>query len=68
MKSENNMPGGNGSGNNKSGIHSNDYNNEISSGTIGSEGGQDNGASTLRALRKKHAEKTSGKNTRKSML
>ena len=34
--------------------HSNNYNTELNSGTIGAEGGNDNGASTLRALKKKH--------------
>ena len=52
----NNSSTGNGPGD-KSGNakHSNDFNNEMSSGTIGAEGGNDNGASTLRALKKKHA-------------
>ena len=52
----NNRSTGNGPGD-KSGNakHSNDFNNEMSSGTIGAEGGNDNGASTLRALRKKHS-------------
>ena len=52
----------------KSPTHSNDYNNEISSGSIGSEDGFDNGASTLRALRKKHADKSAIKSPRKPML
>ena len=43
-------------------------NNEISSGSIGSEDGFDNGASTLRALRKKHADKSAVKSRRKPML
>ena len=46
----------------------NDYNNEISSGSIGSENGFDNGASTLRALRKKHADNSAVKSRRKPML
>jgi len=32
-----------------------DHTNEMSSGAMGLEGGGDNGASTLRLLRKKHA-------------
>lgn len=49
-------------------LHTNNYNNEISSGNIGSESGFDNGASTLRALQKKHAEKATIKSPRKPML
>ena len=41
--------------------HSNDFSNEMTSGTIGAEGGNDNGASTLRYMRKKHANDTPGK-------
>ena len=66
MKSENT-----GAGNDRDGqspIHSNNYNNEISSGTIGSEGGNDNGASTLRALKKKQAQKAFVKSPRKPIL
>jgi len=66
MKSENT-----GAGNDRDGqspIHSNNYNNEISSGTIGAEGGSDNGASTLRALKKKHSEKAFVKSPRKPIL
>jgi hypothetical protein len=48
--------------------HSNDYNNEMSSGTIGAEGGNDNGASTLRVLHKKHANKSFVKSHRKPIL
>jgi len=37
------------------GVHgTNDYDNSISVGSVGIEGGGDNGASTLRLLRKKH--------------
>jgi hypothetical protein len=51
----NNKNAGNGPGD-KSGNakHSNDFSNEMGSGTI-TEGSGDNGASTLRALRKKHS-------------
>jgi len=51
-----NKENGNGPGD-KSGDaeHSNNYNAEFNSGIISAEGGNDNGASTLRALRKKHA-------------
>jgi len=52
----------------KSSIHSNNYSNEMNSGTIGAEGGNYNGASALRALKKKHTEKASGKSTRKPIL
>lgn len=34
-----------------------DYDNEISVGSVGNENTQDNGASTLRELRKKYADK-----------
>jgi hypothetical protein len=64
MKSENNMSGD--TRDSKSPINSNNYSNELNSGTIGAEGGNDNGASTLRALKKKHAERT--KSTRRPML
>ncbi|WP_461453005.1 hypothetical protein [Mucilaginibacter sp.] len=64
MKTENNMSGD--SRDSKSPIHSNNYNNEQNSGTIGAEGGNDNGASTLRALKKKNSERT--KSTRRPML
>ena len=52
----NNKNTGNGPGD-KSGNakRSNDFSNEMSSGTISAEGSNDNGASTLRALRKKHS-------------
>ena len=66
MKSENT-----GAGNDRDGqspIHSNNYNNEISSGSIGSEDGFDNGASTLRALKKKHSQKAFVKSPRKPIL
>jgi hypothetical protein len=52
----------------KTHTHSNDYNNEMSSGTIGAEGGNDNGASTLRELHKKHAAKSTIKSPRRPML
>lgn len=52
----------------KSHFHSNNYNNEIGSGNVGSEDGHDNGASTLRALRKKRAEAASVNRTRKPIL
>lgn len=53
MKSDNKIPA---EGTNQTkGVHgTNDYNNEISVGSIGLEGGGDNGASALRDLRKKH--------------
>jgi len=66
MKSENTSAGNDRE--TKAHIHSNDYNNEMSSGTVGAEGGIDNGASTLRALRKKHAEKSAVRSPRKPML
>jgi hypothetical protein len=66
MKSENTTAGNNRE--TKEPIHSNNYNNEISSGSIGSENGFDNGASTLRALHKKHANKSTVKAPRKPML
>ena len=66
MKSENTAAGNNREI--KEPIHSNNYSNEISSGSIGSEDGFDNGASTLRALRKKHADKSAIKSPRKPML
>lgn len=68
MKSENNMSSGHDSSNNKLGRTTNDFNNEISSGTIGAEGGIYNGASTLRALRKKYAERAAGNSPRKPLL
>lgn len=53
MKSDNKMPV---EGINQTeGVRgSNDYDNTISVGSVGIEGSGDNGASTLRALRKKH--------------
>jgi len=62
----NNKNTGNGPGD-KSGNakHSNDFNNEMSSGTI-TESSGDNGASTLRALRKKHS--NDNREKRKSSL
>ena len=41
--------------------HSNNFGNEMSSGTIGAEGGHDNGASTLRYMRKKNQSDDPGK-------
>jgi hypothetical protein len=66
MKSENTTAGNNHE--TKAPINSSDYNNEISSGSIGSENGFDNGASTLRALHKKHADKSAVKKPRRPML
>jgi hypothetical protein len=66
MKSENTIAENDREG--QSPIHSNNYNNEISSGTIGAEGGNDNGASTLRALKKKHSQKAFVKSPRKPIL
>ena len=66
MKSENTNAGNDRE--TKPPIDNNDYNNEISSGSIGSENGFDNGASTLRALRKKHEGKSAVKSPRKPML
>jgi len=66
MKSENKILGNDRETN--AHTHSNDYNNEMSSGTVGAEGSIDNGASALRALRKKHADKSVGKSTRRPML
>ena len=65
MKSENTV-----AGNDREGqpAHSNNYSNEINSGTIGAEGGNDNGASTLRALQKKQAQKAFVKSPRKPIL
>jgi hypothetical protein len=40
---------------------SNDYSNEMNSGTIGAEGSNDNGASTLRVMKKQLASKPSSK-------
>lgn len=57
MKSDS-RTGSNSQGN-ISGKNSNNFNNEMNSGTIGAEGSNDNGASTLRVLRKKHAGDTS---------
>ena len=66
MKTENNMSGD--IRDSKSSIHSNNYSNEMNSGTIGAEGGNDNGASTLRALQKKQAQKAFVKSPRKPIL
>lgn len=45
------------------------YTNEINIGSVGNENTQDNGASTLRELRRKHADKMSASNKpRKPML
>jgi len=66
MRSENNMSGD--TRDSKSPISSNNYSNEMSSGTISAEGGNDNGASTLRALKKKNADKAFTKSPRKPML
>jgi hypothetical protein len=65
MKSDNKMPV---EGTNQTkGVHgTNDYNNDISVGSIGTGGG-DNGASTLRELRKKH-NGTSASKTRRPLL
>jgi hypothetical protein len=66
MKSENTVAGNDRAG--QASDQSNNYSNEQNSGTIGAEGGNDNGASTLRALRKKHAEKAFVKSPRRPML
>jgi hypothetical protein len=66
MKSENTNAGNDRIA--KAPINSNNYNNEMGSGTIGAEGGIDNGASTLRALRKKYADKSAVKSPRKPLL
>jgi hypothetical protein len=66
MKSENGIAGDNRE--TKAPVQSNNYDNEMNSGTIGAEGEIDNGASTLRALRKKHAKTSHVKSPRKPML
>jgi len=49
--------------------NTNDHTNDIEVGSIGIGGGQDNGASTLRELKRKHAGKTSpSTKTRRPML
>ncbi len=46
-----------------------DHTNEIDIGSVGNENSQDNGASTLRELRRKHAGKMSSSNkTRRPLL
>jgi len=70
MKSDNRMPLNEGT-NQTDGVHaSHDYNNEITNGSVGLENGGDNGASTLRLLRKKHNGTTADKKTspKKPML
>lgn len=66
MKSENTATGKDREA--KPATHSNNYNNEISSGNVGSESGFDNGASTLRALHKKYADNPTVKKPRKPIL
>lgn len=47
----------------------NDHTNEISTGSVGNENHEDNGASTLRELRRKHAGTSSSVNkTRRPLL
>ena len=66
MKSEENNRSADDSGFKKG---TDEHTNEINIGSVGNENMQDNGASTLRELRRKHAGQTSASTkTRKPML
>ena len=62
MKSTDNRPVIHEGENQTSGVHTrHDETNQINIGSVGLEGGGDNGASTLRALRKKYVSPTASK-------
>ena len=68
MKSENNTGNSRDINTKADGSEKNAYANTIQVGSVGIEGGTDNGASTLRVLKRKHANDPQVKNDRKHIL